>query len=122
MRRSSWLYLTIGVGILACCVLIFFLQPFQSAAPPMTNAVAEKIIEQGRRGLKNGDTRAIMDLMAPDARLLGKPLDEIRPALNTAISEVGAGGLTIKYGNLGVQQNGSRATVTFNMDVGQQTV
>ena len=89
MRRTSWLYLTIGVAILASCSLIFVAQPFHSAAPPMTNAVAEQIIDQGRRGLKDGDTGAIMDLMAPDAHLLGRSVDEIRPAIRTALGEIG---------------------------------
>src|SRR5690348_8786882 len=98
MRRSSWAVLIAAVAILAVLAVLFG-TPAGSMAPPMTTEVARAIIEHGRRAMEAGDVDGVMNLIAPDAKLLEEHgTDDIRPLLEQAVKELGKSKLEIKCG------------------------
>jgi len=119
MQRSSWAFLGAAALILAL-VVVFYTQPFSSSAPPLTPAEVTRIIERGQRALDQHDSDAIMDLMTPDAHILGRRIDDLKPSLDIALQEI-HGRLTITTRRIAVTPDRSAATVTFKLDIGQQT-
>jgi hypothetical protein len=119
MRRSSWI--TLGIAVFILAVIGFLLvQSAGSDAPPMTPAVANEIIERGKKALAEGDSNGIIDLMAPDARILEKNPDYMRTVLDTAIKDLRGRKLEIKCGQPEVKELRGVAYVSFDMDVGER--
>jgi hypothetical protein len=119
MRRSSCIISFAAILTLSALLVLFF-QPFSISAPPMSNAVAQNFISRGQDALRRHDADGIMDVMAPDARILGRRAEDVRPLLQSALHEV-QGHLSLSTRNLTTTQDRDRATVKFVMDVGQKT-
>ncbi len=120
MRRSSWVLLGLAGLILVFSVLLYA-HAGTYPAPPMNNQTASRIIDKGRAALERRDVDAIMDLMAPTARVLDRRPDELRTLLTRAMEEV-QGHLDVTVRNLMARQEQSRAVATFDMDIGQKSL
>ena len=86
----------------------------------MTDAEAERLIARGRRALERRDGDAILGMMSPEARILGRNMDDLRQILPQSIAEV-RGSLTVATRNLRTKQTGVTAEMTFDIDIGQST-
>src|SRR2546423_15665546 len=102
MRRSSWIAIIAAVAILGL-LAVLLIASSDTQAPAMTPEVAKALIERGRKAMEAGDVNQVIALMAPNAKILERSPDEIRPLLEQAVKELGKGKLDIKCGTPGVE-------------------
>jgi hypothetical protein len=119
MRRSSWITLALATIILAA-IGALFVTSAGSKAPPMTASIANDIIKRGTRALAAGDVEGIMDLIAPNARILDKSPDYMRAVLERTVKELGDTKLQIRCGPPTIKEQRGVAYVSFDMDVGER--
>ncbi len=119
MRRSSRIVLLLAVVVLVTA-LVLYLRISNSTAPRMTAEEAARFIARGKVAVEQGDTDAIMNMMSPQARILGRNTDDMRTILGSALSQI-RGHLNVKTRNLHFKQSRSTAELTFDLDLVQDT-
>jgi hypothetical protein len=120
MRRSSVVVL-IMAGLLLAAMAFLYVRSFDTIAPPMSVQVATDLLNRGKAALERRDVEGIMELTAPDARLLGRSPEQMRTILNQAMAELGREHLTITWSDVSARQTDNTAYVSFNLQVGQKT-
>src|SRR5579862_9659816 len=101
MRRSSWAILGLASLIFVAAIALYRI-PVPVSPPPMTPTLATAILERGKAALERRDTEAILNLMAPNATILGVSPAQMRTILNRAMEELSPGHLTVAWRNLDV--------------------
>jgi hypothetical protein len=86
----------------------------------MSAAEAARFIARGKAAVERGDTDAIMDMMSPQAQILGRNTEDMRKILGIALSQI-HGHLNVKTRNLHFKQSRSTAELTFDVDIDQDT-
>jgi hypothetical protein len=119
MKRSSWIVLGAAAIILAVSTA-FYLSLANRQAPPLTPRVVAGLVDEGKRALERRDPDAIMELMTPEARVLGRRLEPMRAIIRRAFDELQTP-LTVKTGKVALKSEGGEHTATFAMEIGQQT-
>jgi len=117
MRRSSRIVLLLALAVLAAA-LVLYLRTFNSTAPRMTAEEAAHYIARGKAAVERGDADAIMEMISPEARILGRNTEDMRKILGTALSQI-RGHLSVKTRNLRFKQSRSTAELTFDLDLVQ---
>lgn len=120
LRRSSWLVLITAVVLLTVAALLY-VHSFNTTAPPMSQRVVESILERGRSAVERHDVGEIMDLMSPNARIMGMNPDQLRIMLNRSMKELGPGSLLISWKNLVVRPLHDSAEASLDLSIGQKT-
>ncbi len=119
MRRSSWIMLILAAVVMAACIGLYA-RAGTYADPPLTTQLASKMIERGESALERHDVNGIMDLMAPNAKILGRNTEETRTLIGNAFQEI-QGHLEVTTRNLQARQQGDHGEADFDMDIGQKT-
>jgi hypothetical protein len=86
----------------------------------MTQAEAIRFIERGKAALERRDVNAIMNVMSPQARILGMNTDDMRQIITGAVGQV-HGHLTPVTKNVAARQTANTAEISFDMDLNQKT-
>jgi hypothetical protein len=118
MRRSSCFALVCAAAAFVALALLFFASQDRGARP-MDRAEAERILRSGQDMLAAGDANGIMNLFTEDGRVLGTTPDKLRPALASAIQEMGGRRLTTVVRNLTVKQEDDSAFLTLDLDLNE---
>jgi len=119
MRRSSRFVL--AFALLLVVGLWVLLGTSKNRGPDkMDQQSADAFLQSGRRMLEAGDSDGIMNLFAPDSKILGTDPDSIRSALVTAIEEMHGRPLTAVIRNLSVTQQPGTSFVTFDIDIDER--
>lgn len=119
MRRSSIFILALAFAFLILAGILYW-QSSNTALSRITSKEASKIIGRGRLALERKDAGEIMNMMAPDAKILGKGVSDVQGYIETAMRQLD-GNLTISARNVEAHQNGNRAEFAFDMDVIQKS-
>jgi ketosteroid isomerase-like protein len=110
---------------MACLLLIvaglLVLHSRDKKAPPMSQAYATEFLQRGVTAFQRQDVDGVMALMSPKAKILDRTEEQLRPPINQAMKEVGSNNLTAKCTRVEAQQQGDRATVSFDLEIGQHT-
>lgn len=119
MKRSSWMALG-AAGIVLAASTAFYLSVVNRTAPALTTRVVAGLIEKGKQALDRGDVDGIMQLMTPDARVIGRRPESIRNLIRKALNEVQTP-LQAKTGRITLKSEGGEHIATFDLEIGQET-
>lgn len=118
MRRTSWIFLIAALLMLAA-TLGFYLQSASTPAPPLTGAVVQKLIDEGKDAVNRRDAQGVMNLMAPDAKVIGRPLDRVGQLISQAFKQMD-GPLGIRTSKPELRMENGVQTASFELDIGEE--
>src|SRR5579871_5348754 len=120
MRRSSCVVLIVAVVLLGVAGLLY-LRGLDTQAGPMTPQAASAFLQRGKKATEERDVEGIMDLISPNARILGQTPEQMRALLSRSMRELGSGHFTVVINGVEAKQEGGKAYISFDMDLDQHT-
>lgn len=119
MRRSSWFILLAALAILLTLAALYVLQN-TAEEPPMSEEAARQFVSRGVQRFNAGDMNGLLALFAPDARVLGQPMHNLKKALNRATHEMGSARLRATTANVRAVDAGTHWIISTDLTVDEQ--
>lgn len=123
VELRKWRLRALGAGavIVVCWLAIYFDRPFDTVAPPMTAPGARALLQRVTSAFAQGRLADVMEVMAPDADVLGTTPGAVARALVGIARDLDRRRLRLVWSEPSVTGAGSRAAVSSTLTVGERS-